>query len=204
MATKRPLVLYNGRIQELLSGDNVPQYPDIAYPKRISTPKIVGDAVGASLGTLALTASRLYFIPLVVPRDVALTGLRISVTTAATGTASIGIYDNTVISEGDNPGSLLVSVTGLDTGTTGDKTGTLSYTLKAGTLYWACMIASAAATVRSLSFNARCVELGRVVGSTSSATHLYAAGSGSTLPATAPTSLSVAAGTSTPAIYLLE
>lgn len=184
---------------------NAPAAPaQIAYPKRRATPKIVGDVNGAALTTLALTASRQYFIPLVVPRNVNLTGLRISVTTAATGQASIGIYGNTVVSGDDAPGTLLASVTGLDTGTTGDKTGSLSYTLQAGTLYWASLIASAAATVRGLGVNTRGTELGRIVNSTTVASYLYAAGSGSTLPATAPTTLSSAGGLVTPAIYLLE
>lgn len=178
--------------------------PQTAYPKRSATPKIVGDVAGTALTTLALTASRQYFIPLVVPRNVNLTGLRISVTTAATGTASIGIYGNTVVNGDDAPGTLLASVTGLDTGTTGDKTGTLNYTLQAGTLYWASMIASAAATIRALGVASRGAELGRTANNTTVTSYLYAAGSGSTLPTTAPTTLTPAAGAVTPAIYLLE
>jgi hypothetical protein len=176
----------------------------IAYPKRSATPKIVGDVAGTALTTLALTASRQYFIPLVVPRDVTLTGLRISVTTAATGTASIGIYGNTVVGGNDAPGALLASVTGLNTGTAGDITGSLSYTLQAGTLYWASLIASAAATIRALAVASRGTELGRSVNNTTAISYLYAAGSGATLPATAPTTLTAAAGAVTPAIYLLE
>ncbi|MEJ5199913.1 MAG: hypothetical protein WHX53_13400 [Anaerolineae bacterium] len=184
---------------------NAPAAPaQIAYPKRSATPKIVGDVNGTALTTLALTASRQYFIPLVVPRNVTLTGLRILVTTAATGTASIGIYGNTVVSGDDAPGTLLASVTGLDTGTTGGKTGTLNYTLQAGTLYWASMIASAAATIRALAVASRGAELGRTANNTTVTSYLYAAGSGSTLPTTAPTTLTAAAGAVTPAIYLLE
>jgi hypothetical protein len=178
--------------------------PQIAYPKRSATPKIVGDVNGTALTTLALTASRQYFIPLVVPRNVKLTGLRISVTTASAGTASIGIYGNTVVNGDDAPGSLLASVTGLDTGTTGDKTGSLSYTLQAGTLYWASLISSAAATVRALAVASQQTALGRTANNTPVTSYLYAAGSGSTLPTTAPTTLTAAAGAVTPAIYLLE
>jgi hypothetical protein len=177
--------------------------PQIAYPKRSATPKIVGDVAGAALTTLTLTASRLHFIPLVVPRNVTLTGLRISVTTALAGTASIGIYGNTVVNGDDAPGSLLASVTGLNTGTTGDKTGSLSVTLQAGTLYWACMIASAAATIRALSVASQQTALGRFVNNTTAVSYLYAAGSGATLPATAPTTLTAGSGAA-PAIYLLE
>jgi len=184
---------------------NSPASPaQIAYPKRIATPKIVGDVNGTALTTLALTASRQYFIPLSVPRKVTLTGLRMSVTTAVTGTAAIGIYGNTVVGSDDAPGALLASVTGLNTGATGDKTGTLSFTLQAGTLYWVSMIASAAATVRALAVASRGAELGRTANNTTITSYLYAAGTGSTLPSTAPTTLTAAAGVATPAIYLLE
>lgn len=176
----------------------------IAYPKRTATPKIVGDVNGTALLTQALTAGRQYFVPLVVPRQVSLTGLRINVTTAAAGTASIGIYDNTVVSDSDAPGSLLASVTGLDTGTTGNKTDSLSYTLSPGTLYWASLIASAAATVRALAVGSQQTALGRAVSTTTVVSYLYAAGSGSTLPSTAPTALTAASGLAVPAIYLLE
>jgi hypothetical protein len=176
----------------------------IAYPKRSATPKIIGDSNGTALTTLALSVSRQYFIPLVVPRNVNLTGLRISVTTAVTGTASIGIYDNAVVSGDDAPGTLLASVTALDTGTTGDKTGSLSYTLNAGTLYWASMIASAAATIRAVPVASLQMALGRIANATAGVSYLYVAGSGSTLPATASTPLATASGVAAPAIYLIE
>jgi hypothetical protein len=184
---------------------NAPAAPaQIAWPKRSATPKIAGDVNGTALTTLTLTASRQYFIPLVVPRNVTLTGLRISVTTAATGTASVGIYGNTVVSGSDTPGSLLASATGLDTGTVGDKTGSLSYALQAGTLYWVSMIANAAAVVRALAVASQQTALGRVANSASVVSHLYVAGGGATLPATASTTLTAAAGVATPAIYLIE
>lgn len=183
---------------------NAPAAPaQIAYPKQSATPKIVGDIAGTALTTLALTAARQYFIPLVVPRQVVLTGLRLSVTTAKAGTASLGLYGNTRIGGDDAPGSLLASVTGLSTGTTGDKSGALGYTLQPGVLYWASLIASAAATVRALAVGSLQTALGRTVGSTTAVGFLYAAGSGSTLPATAPTSLTAGTG-ACPAIYLLE
>jgi len=204
MAIKRPLVLYGGRIEELRVEDSMPQLAQIAYPKRSATPKIVGDAAGANLVTVVLSPSRQYFIPLAVPREVVLTGLRISVTTGLSGTASIGIYNNTEVNDSDAPGELLDSVTNLDIGTTGEKTGSLSYTLQAGTLYWASMIASSGATVRALPIGSQQTALGRVINAIGVISYLHADGSGSTLPATAPGTLSFAAAASVPAIYLLE
>lgn len=178
----------------------------VAYPRRLSSPKIAGDYGGSALTTQALTAARQYFVPVVVPRQVALSGLRLSVTTAAAGTASAGLYANTVDASGnDAPGALLAGITGLDTGTTGDKTGTFSAPalLQPGTLYWVSVIGSAAATLRALAVGSRGTELGRTVNNTTAITYLYAAGSGSTLPATAAATPTAGTG-NTPAVYLVE
>lgn len=69
--------------------------------------------------------------------------------------------------------------------------------------YWASLIASAAATLRALAIASHDTALGRVVNGAPVCSYLYAAGSGSTLPATAPTSLSNGTGP-VPAIYLIE
>lgn len=104
---------------------------------------------------------------------------------------------------GDVAGTPLATATGLNTGTTGDKSGTLSFTLSPGQIYWASLISSAAATVRALAVGSVQASLGRTANNTTVISYLFAAGSGSTLPATAPTSLTAGTG-SCPAIYLLE
>jgi hypothetical protein len=124
--------------------------PSIAIPVRVATPKIAGCAAGVALTTLALTASRQYFIPFTFGAARTLTNLRISVSTLLAGTAAIGIYSNTVFSGSDTPGTKLVEVTGLDTGTAGDKTGAATLTFQPGALYWASVIASAGCTVRAM------------------------------------------------------
>jgi hypothetical protein len=177
-----------------------------AYPKRLSTPKIAGDVGGTALTTRALTAAGQYFVPLSVPRAVILTGLRISVTTASAGSASVGVYANTTDASGnDAPGALLASATGLDTGSTGNKDGAFAapVLLEPGTLYWVSVIGSAAATLRALPVGAMQTVLGRTVGKTTAITGLYAAGSGSTMPATAAATLSASTG-SMFALYLIE
>jgi hypothetical protein len=174
----------------------------MCWPIRTATPKIAGDLNGTALSTITMTASRQYWIPLVVARKITLTGLRVSVTTAATGAASIGIYSNRVVSGSDEPDQLLASVTGLDTGSTGDKTGTLSYTLQPGTIYWASVICAAAATLRALAEDSVQPALGRTVNNTTMITHLYASGSGSTLASPAPATFTAGTGVA-PAIYLV-
>lgn len=178
----------------------------VPWAKRLPTPRIIGDANCTALTTLALVGNRQYFIPFSVPRQVVLSGLRISVATAVTGTAGVGIYNNTVVSGSDSPGSLLARVSGgLSTATTGDKTGTFAggnLTLTPGILYWASIIGPAA-TLRALPVGAIGMALGRTANNTTAITHLYATGIAPTLPATAPTSLTAGTG-SIPAIYMIE
>lgn len=176
----------------------------VPWVRRSATPRIAGDIACSALTTLALTASRVYWVPVCAPREVTLSGLRVSVTTASAGTASVGLYANAFVSGNDAPGTLIASADNLATGTTGDKTGSFSgsQTLAPGTLYWVAVIGSAAATVRALPIGAIASAMGRTANNTTAITHLFAAGSGSTLPASAP---AVTAGTgSVPAIYLIE
>jgi hypothetical protein len=177
--------------------------PQIAYPYRSGVFRIVGDVSGASLTTVGLTASRQYFVPLVVPRNVTLTALHISITTPVTGTASIGIYDNTVVNGDDAPGSLLVS-TSVSTNQSGIKSGSVSYTLQAGVLYWASLISSAAPTVTALPPACQQTALGRLSNNIYNVGYLFDNGSGSTLPDPAPTTLSAGVGVNLPAIILAE
>lgn len=177
----------------------------LAWPRRIGTPKIAGDVSGTALATLALAASRIYFVPFAVPRVVVLSGLRISVTSAAVGAANLGIYENELVSGNDKPHTRLAQLTAtLDTGTTGDKTGSFAsnQTLEPGRIYWAALIGSAAASLRALAVASVQTSLGRQVNNTGVISHVYVAGSGSTLPATVS---AVTDGTgSVPAIYLIE
>lgn len=177
----------------------------IAWPVRQSSPRIIGDAGGTALTTLALTASRQYFIPFSVPRTLALLALRLSVTAASAGSASVGVYANdTTVSGDDAPGNLLASASGLNVGTTGNKDGSLTLPdlCRPGIIYWASVICSSAATVRALAVASVQPSLGRASNSTNAVTYLYAAGSGSTMPNTASGALTEGTG-SCPAIYMV-
>lgn len=177
------------------------EYGD-AWPRKSATPKIAGDKSGAQLVGFTLTASRQYFIPFSVPRRVIGTGLRISVSGAVAGNASIGIYTNTVSGGDDVPGSLLVSVTGLDVGTTGDKTGTVDYILEPGLIYWASVISSSACMLRGMTTVSVNSILGRTPNNNNAVSYVYSSGSGSTLPDPSPSSLTDAIG-GMAAIYLV-
>lgn len=203
MAEKRPLCLYAGRIEEMRQSDFVAGAVCLPFPRKTATPKIAGEVSGGALSTLTLIAERQYFMPFAVGQQIALTGLQISVTTAAAGTASVGIYSNNVISENDVPGSLVAAVSGLNTGTTGDKSGSVSYVLIPGLIYWASVIASENVSVRSLGVSSIYPALGRSVGGTSAISYIYSLGGiGSTLPSSASTFLSDGTG-GCPAIYLV-
>ncbi|MEW5885545.1 MAG: hypothetical protein AB1735_02430 [Pseudomonadota bacterium] len=175
------------------------------WPRRLATPRIVGDASAQPLGTLVLTAERLYFVPLQAPRPVLLSALRASVTVAAAGDLRLGLYANRSAADGsDEPGALLAQTAALSIAV-GDQTGNFgtNFELQPGVLYWACLIASAGATLRALQTNSIASGLGRQVGGNALISHLFAAGSGSTLPANAPAGLTAGAG-NIPAIYLIE
>lgn len=187
-----------------LQGIQGPTGPGVvAHAIRAASPKIAGAGVCLALGTQALTAARQYFIPFVVARTVSITALRITVTTSVNGsTISFGIYSNLNLGGDDLPGVLLASSIAQSSATTGDKTGVAALVLTAGTLYWASVICSAAATLRALALGGIHSALGFTVGATTAVTHLFAAGAGSALPVTAPGVLTEGV-TAIPAVYLV-
>lgn len=203
MAQKRPLTLYGGRIEELRAADHLPASALLPRVWRNGAYRVFGAVAASNLGTLALTASRLYFLPFAVSRAESLTELGLRVSTASAGSASIGIYANADTADGDGPGALLASVTGLNTGTTGFKSAALGTPLDLlpGVTYWAALISSAAATLNAVT-SGHVMHYG--AGSTTATIGLFAAGSGSTLPDPAPTSLTNhSTVASTPLFYYL-
>jgi hypothetical protein len=152
-------------------------------------------AVCSTAGTtLALTASRTYWIPFAVPRKVNITQLAINVTTASAGTHYVGIYASDYYWQ--PTGSPLVSAS-FDASATGVKTASVSLTLQPG-IYWFVWAAGSAATVRAIAL-AACASLGLGGLGTGNTTYYYT--SGSTLPDPAPASgYTVATGSALPAI----
>lgn len=153
-------------------------------------------AVGASSGTtLALTASRIYWIPFINTSVVRITGLSINVTTAATGTHYVGIYSADVVGK---PVSLLTQVS-FNAGTTGIKSATLSPALELNPgIYWMAWASGSGATVRAIVL-AGCKSLGLPSLGTAHTTCWYT--SGNTLPNTPPTTGYIALnGSALPAV----
>jgi hypothetical protein len=152
-------------------------------------------AVNATAATtLALTASRVYWIPFVVPRKVNITQLAINVNTAVSGTHYVGIYASDYYWQ--PTGSPLVSAS-FDTGSTGVKTGSVNVILQIG-VYWFAWAGNSAATVTAIAL-AGCASLGLGNLGTANTTYYYT--SGITLPDPAPTSgYTVGTGSAVPAV----
>ncbi|MCX8017181.1 MAG: DUF1822 family protein [Rhodocyclaceae bacterium] len=177
----------------------------IAWPKRPATPRIVGDIAGTALTTLALTGGRVYCIPFVVPREVVISGLRVSVTGSSAGSIMLGIYESTIIGGTEVPYGVLAQLTAaLDT-SSGDKTGSFAsnLTLLPGVIYWAALVAITTVSVRAVPVASIQTSLGRQVGNNGVISHIYSSTSGAVLPTPGPGTLTDGTGP-IPAIYLIE
>jgi len=178
----------------------------LPMPRTAATIRSVAGAInGTALSTMAATSQRIVLVPFTVSRDMDITQLGVSVSTAATGTGSLAIY----ASDGDSvlgtPGTrLIATATGaLNTGTVGTKAAAAAGKLLAGQVYYAAMILSAAATVRALALAGAC-PLGFTDNAATAVMYYFLTGSAVTLPASlAGVALSTAT-TVPPAIYLIE
>ena len=161
-----------------------PGYDEYVVPYALS---------GTAGTTLALTASRIYWIPFFVWRTVTITTMAINVTTASSGTHTVGIYSaNTSL----QPGSLLYSAS-FDAGSTGVKTATPNLQLTQG-VYWIGWHAGSGATVRAIALAAS-MSLALPGLGTANANYWYT--SGTSLPNPAPTSgYTAATGGAVPAV----
>lgn len=163
-----------------------PGYNDYVVPYALS---------GTAATTLALTSGRTYWIPIFVDRNVQINQVAINVTTASAGTHQVGIYSS---NERGEPTNRLI-MWSFDAGTTGVKTSTvgLPYTLQPN-IYWIAWAAGSGATVRAVALaSARSLALPAL--GTANLTCWFT--TGTTLPATAPTSgYSALTGSALPAV----
>lgn len=165
---------------------------------------------GTALSTITLAAGRTYFIPLVVPRPMEATGLGISVSTSNAASGFAAIYANTDLGTYDGPGELLAKIsTAFNTGSTGDKTSTLSVKvlLLPGKLYWVMVNSTGGPTLRGLPVAAMAASFGRTINNTTARTHAYTSDS-ITDVASIPTDYTGRALTpvsaTAPGVFLLE
>lgn len=181
----------------------------IVWP-RLSGRSVVAGCIAAGVLSASASLDQARFVPFAVPRRFVLSALGFGLTTAAAGsTASVGVYRNTYDSGRDQPGSLLAQASGIDTATTGAKTGTLAtqVTLLPGELYWAAITsANSSLSVRGIPAEYLLPVLGYGVGSEWPTTHMRTLwGGGATLDDPAPSGSDLSYGGETPpAIWLIE
>ena len=93
-------------------------------------------ANNVSVGVGVATTNRLYFVPFILPRACTITELGAQVTTTGSGNFAAGIYSDS----SGSPSALLVTTAKLSTSSIGFISSAVSYTLAAGTPYWAAMV----------------------------------------------------------------
>ena len=137
MVVRKPLVVIAGEIAEIPSGDflGAGGFPGcVGLPNTGGYLKTCGGA-GGSTTVLAGAANRMDIFPWVCPYDFASDLAAVNVTTAvASATGKIVLYEANPTTT--YPASLLAESPVLDFSTVGAKTAALSYSFKAGNVYW--------------------------------------------------------------------
>jgi hypothetical protein len=155
---------------------------------------------GSALAGAALTANRLYAMPLLVPKAITLDQIGVYVSTLLAGAARLGIY-----SDNGNvyPGSLVLDAGTIDTGATGAKKIAINQALSTPGLYWMTLVANAAPSIY-------CIPVAGVINilghsnalGTAQNCGLYAAFTYAALPASFPASPTLITAAPIPAIFV--
>jgi len=153
---------------------------------------------GTALTTGALTANRLYAIPFVVSKRTVLDRIAINVTTAGTGNARLGIYEDL----GTYPSKLLLDAGAISIATTGVKSVTISHVLTNG-LKWLVIVSNGTPTIRSFAVASLSPVLGygNTLG-TAPNLGLYTAFTYAALPASFPASPTMITAVPIPAVFV--
>ena len=118
--------------------------------------KYHGPQAAGGGATAVITANRLYAYPFSVPVTTTFDRIAIQVTTAAAGSARLGIYaDNGAI----YPGALILDAGTVNTGTTGTKEIEISQSLSPG-LYWLVFVTNAGPTFGGIDISHSYAPLG--------------------------------------------
>lgn len=146
MAVRKPLITLNGRLQELPAADTV-LVPEGRAKAGATTHLWLPDFIVASVGTLALTANRMQYEPVIVRTPVTLDRLTVEVTSLVAATnIQLGIYN----ADTDwQPTSLVIDGGNVSSAATGVLSVTINLTLQPGR-YLNALISNGAPTVRML------------------------------------------------------
>lgn len=160
----------------------VPAAPALQHGGAVRNELVPGVAAAFTpANATAATASRVYYVPFVPARNMTNVTMMCEVGgTAVAGNLNMGIYSDS----GGKPSSKLGETGNISHATAGSKSAATGVSLTAGTQYWAALICSGAAILRgSTSTSTQAIGINPAM--TLVTTHLYEAGVGSTLPATA-------------------
>lgn len=156
-----------------------------------------------ALTTLTTSPNLGRFIPFAVRKAIRITRVSISVSTAASGTASIAIYQSNPSASGFPPTNRLYLASGLSTGTTGVVSATgLAWNLQPG-IYWLAVWTSAGPGLRAVPVGNLHPISTDIAGNNASVNHYTVSGLTGGLPTTAPTSGYTASNAAFPAVGVL-
>jgi len=162
--------------------------------------RVAYNGMSNTLSTLVPVANRMYLVPFVTTYAITIASLGINnTTTSSNATFRLGFYASG--SDGRPTGAALVdsgSISGMTVN--GFKSAAVSFTLDAGTQYWAALVPQVASTtIRAIS-QANMTAISHATNSTVPRSHLYINNVTGSLPTISGT-LTWGSGT-TPAVYM--
>lgn len=179
------------------SGPVLAQSPSVTTASVRWLPYAVG---GGNLTTISVTANRNYYVAFNVGVPTTITRLIVSVTTAATVTAYLGLYQD---NGSGLPGNLLASGTVLNITATGDQISTIaSTTLQPGITYYLFLACSAAVTIRAAAVGSIYSAYGYVANNTTQINFIYRTLTAAAPASVAPTSGYTSGTGTTPVIFI--
>lgn len=156
-----------------------------------------------SLTTVTTSANVGRFIPFAVRKAIRINAVSINVSTAASGTADIAIYQSDPSASGFPPTNRLYLVSGLSTGAAGTVSASgLAWDLQPG-IYWLAVWTSANPVLRAVPVGNLHPISTNISSNVPSANHYVVSSLTGGLPATAPTSGYIASTAPFPAVGVL-
>lgn len=147
--------------------------------------------------TVALTANRLYAVPIRFENDFTIDSVAVYVTSSAAGNLRMGIYE---MKANGLPGDLVVDGGATSSGSTGERTRYLSEAVLPAGVYWLALISDATPTVRAYTANTGALWGSRGDGVYGS--HVRYSGSYGALPDPFPVSSLIIGSDAAPFLYV--
>jgi hypothetical protein len=154
------------------------------------------------LGTTTLSSNRVFYFPFQMQGSIyPLVSLGVNVTTAvAASTIKMAIYESKIVSSQLVPG-IRIHYVSLDSSTTGNKTGSISFTPRPGDVYWIACASAVNPSVRSIGADRVLPKFGHQLGAINSFFQLETTGSTTPSDASGETFTATSSG-SPPALFI--